>query len=98
MEKKLKDEEKIKFNDENRLDIKQEEKIFNGTVKWFNGNKGYGFIKRKDNEKDIFVHFSAVKEAGLKHLKQGDELTFEVENTDKGLTAVKLQKTSNFEK
>ena len=65
-----------------------------GKVKWFNGTKGYGFIEREDKEKDVFVHSSAVREAGLKYLNEGDEITFEVENTDKGPSAVKLQKTS----
>ena len=65
-----------------------------GKVKRFNGTKGYGFIEREDKEKDVFVHSSAVREAGLKYLNEGDELTFEVENTDKGPSAVNLQKTS----
>ena len=63
-----------------------------GKVKWFNGTKGYGFIEREDKEKDVFVHSSAVKEAGLNYLNEGDELTFEVENGEKGPSAVKLQK------
>ena len=63
-----------------------------GKVKWFNGTKGYGFIEREDKEKDVFVHSSAVRDAGLKYLNEGDELTFEVENGDKGPSAVKLQK------
>ena len=65
-----------------------------GKVKWFNPTKGFGFIEREDKEKDVFVHSSAVREAGLKYLNEGDELTFEVENTDKGPSAVNLQKTS----
>ena len=65
-----------------------------GKVKWFNGKKGYGFIEREDKEKDVFVHASAVREAGLRFLNEGDELTFEVEDGDKGPSAVKLQKTS----
>ena len=65
-----------------------------GKVKWFNGTKGYGFIEREDKEKDVFVHSSAVRDAGLKYLNEGDELTFEVENGEKGPSAVKLQKTS----
>ena len=57
-----------------------------GKVKWFNGKKGYGFIEREDKEKDVFVHHSAVREAGLKYLNEGDELTFEVEKKqNKGL-------------
>ena len=63
-----------------------------GKVKWFNGKKGYGFIEREDKEKDVFVHASAVRDAGLRY--EGDELTFEVEDGDKGPSAVKLQKTS----
>jgi CspA family cold shock protein len=65
-----------------------------GKVKWFNGTKGYGFIEREDKEKDVFVHSASVREAGLKYLNEGDELTFDVENTDKGPSAVNLQKTS----
>ena len=49
---------------------------------------------KEDKEKDVFVHSSAVREAGLKYLNEGDELTFEVESTEKGPSAVKLQKTS----
>jgi len=62
-----------------------------GKVKWFNGTKGYGFIAREDKEKDVFVHSSAVRDAGL-NLNEGDELSFEVENGPKGLSAVNLQK------
>ena len=65
-----------------------------GTVKWFNPTKGFGFIEREDKEKDVFVHASAVRDAGLRYLNEGDELTFEVEDGDKGPSAVKLQKTS----
>ena len=65
-----------------------------GKVKWFNPTKGFGFIERDDKEKDVFVHASAVREAGLRFLNEGDELTFEVEDGEKGPSAVKLQKTS----
>ena len=64
-----------------------------GKIKWFNPTKGYGFIEREDKEKDVFVHSSAAKEANMQ-LNEGDELTFEVENTDKGPSVVNLQKTS----
>ena len=65
-----------------------------GKVKWFNGKKGYGFIEREDKEKDVFVHASSVRESGIKFLNENDQLTFEVEEGDKGLAAVKLKKNS----
>jgi CspA family cold shock protein len=64
----------------------------NGKVKWFNGTKGFGFIAREDKEKDVFVHISAVKAAGLQSLKEGDELTFDIDIAAKGPCAVNLQK------
>jgi len=77
---------------------KEEGKRLNGEVKWFNGAKGYGFIKRKDEEKDIFVHFSAIKKSGLKYLKEGEQLTFEIKNSEKGPSAINLQKATNLQK
>ena len=64
----------------------------NGKVKWFNETKGYGFISRDDDSKDVFVHSSAVKDAGLSGLSEGETLTFEVEEGEKGPSAVNLQK------
>ena len=78
-----------------RSDDEQNKKRLNGTVKWFNDAKGYGFVKGEDKEKDVFVHFSAVQNSGLKYLKKGEQLTFEVEYSDKGPSAVNLQKTVN---
>ncbi len=49
-----------------------------GTVKWFNEQKGYGFIQPDNGQKDIFVHISAVERAGLRTLKEGQKLSFEV--------------------
>jgi CspA family cold shock protein len=54
-----------------------------GTVKWFNAEKGYGFIERK-GEKDVFVHHSAIQMKGFKTLKEGDQVEFEVTQGQKG--------------
>jgi len=61
-----------------------------GKVKWFNPQKGYGFIERDDKEKDVFVHSSAAQAASLE-VNEGDELTFDVETGEKGPSAVNLQ-------
>jgi len=60
-----------------------------GTVKWFNGNKGYGFIT-KDDGGDIFVHFSAIDMDGFKTLSEGQRVEFEVEEGPKGPQATKV--------
>ena len=65
-----------------------------GTVKWYNARKGYGFITPEDKSEDVFVHASAVRDAGLRFLNEGDELQFEIEDGPKGPSAVKLQKKS----
>ena len=49
-----------------------------GTVKWFNEQKGYGFIQPDNGNKDIFVHISAVERAGMRTLKEGQKLSFEI--------------------
>ena len=51
----------------------------NGTVKWFNAQKGYGFIQPDGGGKDVFVHISAVERAGLRELREGQKVEFEVE-------------------
>ena len=58
-----------------------------GTVKWFNSEKGYGFIKMEDGN-DIFVHFSAIKSSGVKSLEEGQKVTFNVQEGNRGLQAV----------
>ena len=62
----------------------------NGKVKWFNGVKGFGFITPEDGSKDIFVHSSAVRDAGMNDLVEGQAITFETQEGPKGLTAVNL--------
>ncbi|CAH1851509.1 MULTISPECIES: cold-shock protein [Convivina] len=62
-----------------------------GTVKWFNGEKGYGFITRENGE-DVFAHFSAIQGDGFKTLEDGQSVTFEVENSDRGLQATNIVK------
>ena len=66
--------------------------MLKGTVKWFNGKKGFGFIEREDKEKDAFVHASAVKAAGMRYLNEGDQLEFTLEDGPKGPSAVNLKK------
>ena len=66
----------------------------NGKVKWFNPTKGFGFIEREDKEKDVFVHISAVRNAGMDGLDEGQAMTFEIEEGPKGPNAVNLQKIS----
>jgi len=66
----------------------------NGKVKWFNPTKGFGFIEREDKEKDVFVHVSAVRDAGMNGLEDGQALTFDVEDGPKGPNAVNLQISS----
>ena len=63
----------------------------NGKVKWFNPTKGFGFIEREDKEKDVFVHMSAVRDAGMNSLDEGQAVTFEVEDGPKGPNATNLK-------
>ena len=63
-----------------------------GTVKWFNGQKGYGFIQPDDGSKDVFVHISAVERAGLIGLNEGQKVSYDLERGQQGKTsAVNLQ-------
>jgi cold shock CspA family protein len=61
-----------------------------GTVKWFNNDKGYGFISR-EGEKDVFVHHSAIEGEGFHSLAEGQQVEFEVEEGPKGLQAARVR-------
>jgi CspA family cold shock protein len=60
-----------------------------GTVKWFNGSKGYGFISR-ENGPDVFVHYSAIQSEGFRNLDEGQKVEFEVEQGNKGPQATNV--------
>jgi CspA family cold shock protein len=63
-----------------------------GTVKWFNAQKGYGFIQPDDGSKDVFVHVSAVESSGIGDLLEGQKLSYELEHGQQGkISAVNLQ-------
>jgi cold shock protein len=63
-----------------------------GTVKWFSGAKGYGFIAPDGGGADVFVHFSAIEAAGFRTLEEGDRVEFSVEQGQKGLQAARVMK------
>jgi CspA family cold shock protein len=63
-----------------------------GTVKWFNADKGFGFITPEDGSKDLFVHHSAIDGDGYRSLDEGEKVTYESEAGDKGPKAVKVSR------
>jgi cold shock protein len=58
-----------------------------GTVKWFNGQKGYGFIQPDDGSKDVFVHITALERAGLRGLNEGQRVSYDLERGQQGKTS-----------
>jgi CspA family cold shock protein len=66
--------------------------VLQGKVKWFNNQKGYGFITRDDGSGDVFVHYSAVSGDGFKSLAEGDAVEFDVVDSDKGPKAANVRK------
>jgi CspA family cold shock protein len=65
--------------------------LANGTVKWFNNRKGFGFIQQEDGP-DLFVHFSSINSDGYRSLNEGEEVTFEVEDGERGPKAVNVSR------
>jgi cold shock protein len=62
-----------------------------GTVKWFNDSKGYGFIQRHDGD-DVFVHFSAIEAEGFRTLAEGEEVEFDVRDSERGVQAANVSR------
>ena len=62
-----------------------------GKVKWFNANKGYGFIEPSDKSKDVFLHISAVEQSGLRDLSDGQEISFETEAQNGKISAINIK-------
>ncbi|MFN7249319.1 MAG: cold-shock protein [Anaerobacillus sp.] len=65
--------------------------MLQGTVKWFNAEKGFGFIEREDGD-DVFVHFSAIQGDGFKSLEEGQKVTFEIVEGNRGAQAANVTK------
>ncbi len=65
-----------------------------GKVKWFNGEKGFGFIEQEGGGEDLFVHFSAIQGDGYRNLNEGDEVEFDTERGQKGMQATNVKVTN----
>ena len=68
--------------------------MMKGTAKWFNGQKGYGFIQPEDGSKDVFVHISAVENAGMQKLSDGQKVSYDLERGQQGKTSAVNLKTT----
>ena len=66
--------------------------LTNGTVKWFNTNKGFGFILTEDS-REVFVHYTDIQSEGFKNLSEGEKVSFKVIDSGKGLRAVEVRKS-----
>jgi CspA family cold shock protein len=74
------------------ISCQEDHPMANGTVKWFNADKGFGFITQ-DNGPDVFVHYSAIVETGYKSLNEGDQVEFQITQGPKGPQAQSVKKT-----
>ena len=68
----------------------------NGTVKWFNDKKGYGFIRQEEG-REIFVHYSSINQPGFKTLSEGETVSFEIEESQRGPVAKNVSKMQTVE-
>ncbi len=82
-----KDEQKTDGIKSSICEVKEQSMKEQGTVKWFNNSKGFGFIQRASGGDDVFVHHSAIQEAGFKSLEEGQLVEFTVNTGPKGLQA-----------
>ena len=64
----------------------------NGTIKWYNSRKGFGFVQCDDSEKDVFLHATAVKAAGFRYVNQGEKYSFDLQDGPKGPSVINLKK------
>ena len=76
------------------MESKEELKVMESTIKWFNNEKGYGFIENGENE-DIFVHYSEINMDGYRTLKEGERVKFDLVRTPKGLQAHNVTEISS---
>jgi CspA family cold shock protein len=72
--------------------VTKEDVMSSGKIKWFNSTKGFGFIVDDENSKDVFVHISAMKSAGIESLDEGDSVTYEIEENNGKTNAINLEK------
>lgn len=68
--------------------------MLKGKVKWFNAEKGFGFIVNEETGKDVFVHFSAINQEGYKSLAEGDVVNFDIKDSERGPQAVNVTKVT----